>query len=102
MEAIIAYRCWAVYADYDSYAPDTADLILCETEELATKIADFLNDAGDQTYAFVSTSEGFKAYRTHKTVIEDSTVILTSYEEFVVTYIDIDENLGDVREASTK
>lgn len=41
---VSAIPCWAIYADYDGNAPDTEDLVLCASEELAKEVCGLLHE----------------------------------------------------------
>lgn len=38
-QVVAAREAWAVYADYDGYAPDSADIVVCADKDLATEAA---------------------------------------------------------------
>lgn len=67
MKQTLCYEVYAIYADYDAFAPTTCDLLFCETEEVAKDVVDVLNKnpRGHNDLAYVEGCEGWKkfAYR---------------------------------------
>ena len=56
---VTAYQGYAVFADYDGNAPDTADQLLCDTEELAKQVCDHLN-TDPQKWGNLAFVEGYE------------------------------------------
>jgi hypothetical protein len=63
---------WAIYATYDSIAPDTADMLLAETQQLAKEICDRLNALEDKggSLAFCDGHEWNKMWVSHRRLVE--------------------------------
>ena len=48
-QAITAYRCYGVYKDFNGNAPDTANLVLVATEELAKIVAKRIEEIDNES-----------------------------------------------------
>ena len=89
---VTAFVGYAIYADYDANAPDTQDLILCDTEELAIRVCDHLNEEPRKwgNLAFVDGWEHTKSFALHKT-FRDTDVFETSFDDIIRNATDDDE-----------
>jgi hypothetical protein len=78
-EMVTAYRCFAIYADYDGGAPDTADVCLVATEEVAKKACEELNkDPRAYTVCFVDGHESMKKWRYRRALTTNPSVCHTT------------------------
>jgi hypothetical protein len=90
-EKVTAYNAFAVYYDADGNAPDSDDLAIFSTEELAQEAAEiFAEQIGDEVFCgfpspFVPGYEFACGFRTRGTL---STSPLRSIAEFVNGYAD--------------
>ena len=92
---VTAYQGWAIYADYDAEAPDTADKIWVSTEELAKEVCEKLNE-NPRKYtqlAFVDGWEWKKSFQYREVVLKEDTFSRTLSEAF--NYVDEDEEEDD-------
>ena len=82
-EPVRAYRVWAIYADYDAMAPNTEDLILVSTKELAEAVCAILNEDPRAwgSLAFVDGFEHCKSFRAYETLAEGSDEVRRSVAE---------------------
>lgn len=60
---VTAFLGYAIYATYDGEAPDTADLILLDSEEEANKVKDVLNE-NPRKWGNLAYVEGFECCKT--------------------------------------
>ena len=83
MEIIQAYKVWGIFASYDAYAPDTHDVFLVATEELAQEACGFLQANKERTglLAWVDGYESKKTFEYHRTLTENMDGILTSIDQ---------------------
>lgn len=94
-EPVQGYRAWAIYADYDANAPDTEDLILVSTEDLAKLVCDELNeDTGRwNNLAFIDGWEHCKMFRYREVLVSDPYVPRRSVAD--VFKYDVEEDEED-------
>lgn len=89
---VTAFQGFAVFASFDGNAPDSEDLIKCETEVVAQQVCDFLNKEPRKwgQLAFVDGHEHSKFFRFRPTLslVDDFHV---SFEEAIP--VDEDEEL---------
>lgn len=96
VEQVMAYRVWAIYADYDGNAPDTCDLALCASEEIADKRCEELNALdSDETghLCFVEGYEFSKAFKSRPVLVESLEGVSMSLEAF--REVTQDEDYGE-------
>jgi hypothetical protein len=88
MNQIMAYVGYAIYADYDAQAPNTNDLILVGSEELAAEVLHLLNENPQKYYdiAFVDGLERYKSFKSHRVLREDPSDFIRSFEDVLKTH----------------
>jgi hypothetical protein len=62
-DKVEAYQGWAIYADFDGNAPDSEDLVLVDTYEIAEQLCNEMNkNPGAYTIAYVQGFEHCKQF----------------------------------------
>lgn len=86
-DPVLAIPCWAIYADYDANAPDSATLLVVATEELAKEVCRFLNEDPRrwQSLAFCDGWEWCKRFRCSQTYRLSPEGIATHFETLVAS-----------------
>lgn len=69
-QQVTAFQGFAVFASFDGSAPDSEDLIKCETEVVAQQVCDFLNKEPRKwgTLAFIDGYEHSKSFQFRPTL----------------------------------
>jgi hypothetical protein len=83
-EPVRAYPVWAVFAHFDHMAPDSEDLVVVASEDLALQITEYLNTFSRPwaNLAYVEGLEYLKRFRYRPTLRVKTDGIVTSLEEF--------------------
>jgi hypothetical protein len=92
MEKVTAYKGYAIYANYDAEAPNTEDLILISSKELAQEVLKLLN-ANPRKYsnlAFINGFEYAKTFQSYEVLREDESDFLHSMEA-VIEFHELDQ-----------
>lgn len=99
MEQVLAYRAWAIYASYDAEAPDTADLMILDTKELADRVCAELNKEPRRynNLAYVEGCEGCKRFKVAPTLIEKPIDAICEFDLAIVRARDGEDGDGDDR-----
>jgi hypothetical protein len=93
VEQVMAYKVWAIYADYDGEAPDTCDLARCASEEIADKRCEELNALdSDETghLSFVDGCESCKVFKSRPVLVESLEGVSMSLEALREATLDED------------
>jgi len=83
LERVNAYVVWAIFADYDGMAPDTKDLVLCASEEIARETCEWLNERPEEfgNLAFVEGFEHAKYFAFHERLVRSPLNVNQSVED---------------------
>jgi len=88
-QQLTAYRAYAIFADYDGNAPDSSDVVLLETEDLAKEICETLNkDPRKYVICYVEGWESWKRWRWHPVTTENASEIITNYDAAMALFQD--------------
>lgn len=71
MTKVEAYKVWAIYAEFDAFAPNTEDLIYLSDARLAIQFAQHVNkDPKSWKIAVIEGYEGLKIFHTKQALVE--------------------------------
>jgi hypothetical protein len=91
---VLAFPCFAIFCSYDANAPDTKDIIVVSTEDLAKEVCDLLNEdpRAHSQLAYVEGYEHCKRFEYRSTLRTDSREIRISLAHVVAQLLENEED----------